>query len=174
MAIVYAHEAEYANEIAKYKKDKNAGEPQLKKITMKKLRCEVNKIANGLRNKLGLKVGDAVGIDMPMNWESVAIYLGIIKAGLVVVSIADSFAPNAIEIRLKIANTKAIFTQDVIPRGSKQIPLYKRVLKCNEPPTAIVIPSDYQTKKLAVKLRKVCHIYIIQYILKFSYRLFIN
>ena len=87
-----------------------------------------NKIANGLTDKLRLEVGDAVGICMPMTPESIAIYLGIVKAGCTVVSIADSFSAEEIATRCRLANAKAVFTQDVIFRGSKFLPLFGRVL----------------------------------------------
>jgi acyl-coenzyme A synthetase/AMP-(fatty) acid ligase len=58
-----------------------------------------------------LDKGSAVAIDMPMNVNSVVIYLAIVLAGYVVVSIADSFAPIEISTRLKISEAKAIFTQ---------------------------------------------------------------
>lgn len=67
-------------------------------------------VANSLET-LGLKKGSAIAIDMPMNVTAVIIYLAIILAGYVVVSIADSFAPREISLRLKISNAKAIFTQ---------------------------------------------------------------
>lgn len=67
-------------------------------------------MANSLR-ALGFQKGDPIAIDLPMNMESVAIYLGIILSGGVVVSIADSFAPTEIEARLKISKAKCIFTQ---------------------------------------------------------------
>jgi acyl-coenzyme A synthetase/AMP-(fatty) acid ligase len=60
---------------------------------------------------LGLEKGSAIAIDMPMNCTSVVIYLAIVLAGYVVVSIADSFAPREISTRLKISNAKVIFTQ---------------------------------------------------------------
>lgn len=60
---------------------------------------------------LGLPKGSAVAIDMPMTATSVVIYLAIVAAGFVVVSIADSFAPIEISTRVKISNAKAIFTQ---------------------------------------------------------------
>lgn len=60
---------------------------------------------------LGLEKGSAIAIDMPMNVISVVIYLAIVLAGYVVVSIADSFAPPEISTRLKLSETKAIFTQ---------------------------------------------------------------
>jgi len=40
----------------------------------------------------GLLPGDRVAVVLPMTVEAVAVYLGIIQAGGVVVSIADSFA----------------------------------------------------------------------------------
>lgn len=50
---------------------------------------------------------------MPMNVHSVVIYLAIVLAGYVVVSIADSFAAREISTRLTISKAKAIFTQVV-------------------------------------------------------------
>lgn len=55
--------------------------------------------------------GDAIAIDMPMTCTAVIIYLAIILAGYVVVSIADSFAPKEIGTRVDISKSKGIFTQ---------------------------------------------------------------
>ena len=71
------------------------GDDNLVTLTYHELACLTNRIANGLV-ALGLKPGDAVAVDMPMHAASVAIYLGIVKAGCVVVGIADSFAPDEI------------------------------------------------------------------------------
>lgn len=60
---------------------------------------------------MGLSKGSAIAIDMPMDVYSVVVYLAIVLAGYVVVSIADSFSPNEISTRLKISKAKAIFTQ---------------------------------------------------------------
>lgn len=67
-------------------------------------------VAHALK-ALGLEKGSAIAIDMPMHVNSVIIYLAIVLAGYVVVSIADSFAPPEISTRLKISKAKAIFTQ---------------------------------------------------------------
>jgi acyl-coenzyme A synthetase/AMP-(fatty) acid ligase len=58
-----------------------------------------------------LDKGSAIAIDMPMDVNSVVIYLAIVLASYVVVSIADSFAAVEISTRLKISEAKAIFTQ---------------------------------------------------------------
>ena len=102
-----------------------------------------NRVANGLI-EMGMEPGDAVAVDMPMNAESVAIYLGIVKAGCVVVGIADSFAPDEIATRLRIGNAKAIFTQDYINRAGKRLPLYEKVIAANAP-KAIVSSSKGST-----------------------------
>ena len=109
-------------------------------LTYHELECLTNRVANGLVD-IGLKPGDAVAVDMPMNPESVAIYLGIVKAGCAVVGIADSFAPDEIATRLRIGKAKAIFTQDYINRADKRLPLYEKVIAANAP-KAIVFSCE--------------------------------
>lgn len=104
----------------------------LSTVTYAELNVLVNRVANGLA-ATGFQPGDSIAINMPMNAESVAIYLGIIKAGGVMISIADSFAPDEIQMRLRIANAKGIFTQDYIRRAGKQLPLYAKVVDANAP-----------------------------------------
>ncbi|MBW4542583.1 MAG: AMP-binding protein [Myxacorys chilensis ATA2-1-KO14] len=108
--------------------------------TYSELQALTNRVANGLV-ELGFQPGDAIAIAMPMTAQSVAIYLGIIKAGCVVVSIADSFAAIEIATRLRLANAKAIFTQDSIHRGGKQLPLYAKVIDAKAP-LAIVLSQQ--------------------------------
>ena len=105
-------------------------------LTYQELECLTNRVANGLVD-IGLKQGDAVAVDMPMNAESVAIYLGIVKAGCVVVGIADSFAPDEIATRLHIGKAKTIFTQDYINRAGKRLPLYEKVIAANAPKAVV-------------------------------------
>lgn len=97
------------------------------------------RVACGL-TRLGYVPGDAIAVDMPMNAESIAIYLGILYAGCAVVSIADSFAPDEIATRLRLSDAKAIFTEDFVIRGGKALPLFGKVVTANAP-AAIVRPS---------------------------------
>ena len=99
--------------------------------------------------RLGYCPGDAVAIDMPMIVESIAIYLGIVKAGCVVVAIADSFVSDEIETRLRMGRAKGIFTQDLIGRGARRLPLYEKVVAAGAP-QAIVLPCD---DEVALSLR---------------------
>jgi acetyl-CoA synthetase len=100
-------------------------------ISFARLNALSNQIANGLVHKLRLQPSDTVGICMPMTPEAVAIYLGIVKAGCVVVSIADSFSPQEIATRCRLSNAKVVITQDVIFRGNKFLPLFGRVLQAD-------------------------------------------
>ncbi|MFZ2314258.1 MAG: AMP-binding protein [Gammaproteobacteria bacterium] len=85
-----------------------------------------NQVANGLV-ALGYQPGDAIGMAIPMNKEAVAIYLGIIKMGGVIVSVPDSFSSQEMLTRFNIAKTKLIFTQDSTRWGGKEQPLYQKV-----------------------------------------------
>lgn len=105
--------------------------------TYNALQILTNRVANGLVH-FGFQPGDAIAIAMPMTAESVAIYLGIIKAGCVVVSIADSFAAPEMATRLRLAHAKAIFTQDCVQRCGKQLPLYAKVVAAEAPPAIVL------------------------------------
>ena len=109
-------------------------------VSQEQLEKYVNRIANSII-ALGLTPGDSIAIDMSMTLEAVAIYLAGIKAGFPVVTIADSFSANEIETRLNITKPKILFTQDVIMRAGKKLPLYEKVLLAS-PPLTIVVPLD--------------------------------
>nr|CAD1818390.1 unnamed protein product [Ananas comosus var. bracteatus] len=119
-------------------RDENYDDFPVKCLSLKEFRDQVMIVANALDTVF--TKGDAIAIDMPMTCTAVIIYLAIILAGYVVVSIADSFAPKEIGTRVDISKAKGIFTQDFIIRGGKKFPLYSRVVagtKCK----AIVIPA---------------------------------
>jgi len=121
---------------------------ELATFTYHELELLTNRVANGLV-EIGIEPGDAVAVDMPMSAESVAIYLGIVKAGCAVVGIADSFAPDEIAIRLRIGNAKAVFTQDSINRADKRLPLYEKVIAANAP-KAIIFSCEGDDKNAQI------------------------
>ncbi|SNR38336.1 acetyl-CoA synthetase [Lutibacter agarilyticus] len=114
---------------------------ELRKITQQQLLNLVNQIANGFI-EIGLKTGDRIAIDMPMTVEAVAIYLAGIKAGMPIVTVADSFTANEIEVRFKITNPTIVFTQDVIHRNGKELPLYAKLVEANAPKTIVIKTSE--------------------------------
>ena len=86
----------------------------------------VNQIANGLLER-GWRRKEAVALYMPMTLECVACYLAVIRAGLRVVSIADSFSPEEVARRCEIGKARAIVTVDSYQRDGGTIDLYARV-----------------------------------------------
>jgi len=112
---------------------------ELQTMSYVELQQLVQRIASSLKQTL--QPGDRVAIIMPMDPYAVATYLGAIMAGCCVVSIPDSFAAEEIEKRLVIAKVKMVFTQDVILRDGKRLPLYDRILKAHAPVT-VVIPVN--------------------------------
>ncbi len=105
------------------------------------LEAQANRVANGLR-EAGFQPGDALAIDMIMGMESVVIYLGILKAGCVVISVADSFSPPEITTRLRIGKAVGIFTMDLIVRGEKRLPMYAKVVEANAPRAIVVVRGE--------------------------------
>lgn len=86
-----------------------------------------NRFARGLAAS-GLPRDASVALVMPMTLEVVAAYLGVVKAGYVVASIADSFAPDEIATRMRLAKSGAAVTLDVMPRAGKALPMYQKVV----------------------------------------------
>jgi len=115
-------------------------------VTYGELEILVNRIANGLR-KHGFDPGARIALYMPMNIECVAAYLGIIRAGCAVISIADSFAPLEVGRRLEIAEADGIITVDEFSRGGRSIPLYDKVCEAGAP-RAVVITDREATSPL--------------------------
>ncbi|XP_059429518.1 probable CoA ligase CCL12 [Corylus avellana] len=118
-------------------RDEGCDDSDINRMTLKEFREQVMLVANAL-DAIFLK-GDAIAIDMPMTVNAVIIYVAIVLAGCVVVSIADSFAAKEIATRLRVSKAKGIFTQDFILRGGRKFPLYSRVVEA-APLKAIVLP----------------------------------
>lgn len=124
------------------------GKHEIQQLSYQELKNLTAQVANGLK-EAGINPGERVAVMMPMSPESVAIFLGIIAAGCVVVTIADSFSSEEMEVRLKITEPSLIFMQDVISRNGKKIPLYSKLEYDRELP-AIVLPEG---ESLQVPLR---------------------
>ena len=106
----------------------------------------VNQIANGLLER-GWRRSEAVALYMPMTLECVACYLAVIRAGLRVVSIADSFSPEEVARRCEIGKAGAIVTVDSYQRAGGTIDLYARVRQAGVA-NAIVISTGTKNPML--------------------------
>lgn len=109
-------------------------------LTYGELEKACNKLANGFINR-GFTSGDRVVLYLPLCLESVVAYLGLIKAGLVPVLIADSFSPEELNKRSELAQAKAIVAADAYLYGGKKLPIYDKVKQANSP-FCVVVPMD--------------------------------
>lgn len=113
------------------------GSNELRRVTYGELEAHVKRFAGGLRRR-GLGAGSRVALYMPMTLECVVAYLGVVSAGGVVVSIADSFPPPEVEKRLQIAGADAIVTVQRFRRGGKEIDLYAKAVEAGAPPAVVI------------------------------------
>ena len=113
------------------------GKADLRTISLGELESQVNRVANGLR-EAGFKLGDGIALYMPMTPECVAAYLGVVKAGCHVISIADSFAASEVKKRLEIGKAKAVVTVDGFRRGDKTIAMLPKLMDAEAPRTIVI------------------------------------
>ncbi len=112
---------------------------KIETMTFGELKGHVDRMAHGI-TQAGFNPGTAIAIAMPMTVAAVVAYLGIIKAGCVVVSIADSFAPDEIRTRLELASTAAVVTQGEFVRAGKTLPMYQKVVEAGASRAIVVDP----------------------------------
>jgi acetyl-CoA synthetase len=106
-------------------------------VTVGDLRDRVGAFMAGFE-RAGFHVGDRIAIVMPMTVEAVVAYLGTVAAGGVVVSIADSFAPEEIATRLGITEPVAIVTSEKSVRLGKDLPMYRKCVEASSIPCIVV------------------------------------
>jgi acetyl-CoA synthetase len=116
------------------------GSDALRVTTLGELERLVDRVVHGLRSR-GLAPGEAVALYMPMNLECVAAYLGVVKAGLRVVSIADSFPAPELARRLDIGGARLVITAEGFRRAGRVHDLLARVREAGSLP-AVVVPLD--------------------------------
>jgi acetyl-CoA synthetase len=97
-----------------------------RRFTFDALYREANRLAHAL-NRLGVGRGDRVAIYMPMIPETVIALYGIYKAGGVAVPLFSGFGPEAVAVRLRDVEAKAVVTADGFYRGGQPV-LLKHVL----------------------------------------------
>jgi len=120
---------------------RNENDDDLRTLTFSELENLVNRVANGLIEN-GFRPHDRIALYMPMTSECVAAYLGIIRAGCVAISIADSFSPTELRSRLEIADANGIITIERYTRAGKTISLYDKVIEATNERTIVIEGSE--------------------------------
>jgi acetyl-CoA synthetase len=121
------------------------GSSEIERMSYGELERLVNRFASGLRDN-GFRSQDAIALYMPMTPSCVAAYLGAVRAGLRVVSIADSFTSEELRKRMLIGGARALVTTSSYVRAGRTIDLYAKVREAlrslDGEPRAIVLDPD--------------------------------
>ncbi|MGH9749555.1 MAG: AMP-binding protein [Candidatus Polarisedimenticolia bacterium] len=115
------------------------GREGLRLTSRGELEALANRVARGLRAR-AFAPGDPIALYLPMTVECVAAYLGMVRAGLRVVSIADSFSAAELKRRCDIAGARGVVTIESYSRGGRPVEPYARVREAGAP-RAIVLPD---------------------------------
>jgi acetyl-CoA synthetase len=91
-------------------------------FTYTELLAETKRISAALRG-LGIQKGDRIAIYMPTTAEAIALMLGAIRIGAVIIVIFAGFGSGALGERVRLAGAKALFATDVTYRKGKDVPL---------------------------------------------------
>ena len=104
----------------------------LRQYTYGELKKKCLEVVAGFEG-LGLVKGDRVCICMPMNFESVALYLACVYSGVVAVTAAESFSVEQVSLRAQIGEAKYLFTSESVVRGDGSLKLYDRLKSIDLP-----------------------------------------
>ena len=83
---------------------------------------EARAVGRGLR-AMGIERGDRIAIYMPTCLEAIALMLGAIRIGAVIIVIFAGFGSGALGERVRLAGAKAVFATDITYRKGKDVPL---------------------------------------------------
>lgn len=103
---------------------------EMLELTYAELELRVAKYCQTLKH-LGYEKGSKCAIYMPMNVESICLYLAMVAIGVEVVLIPDSFSVEELEKRLEMAECKSVFTCYEYVYNAKKFVLAEKVRKLN-------------------------------------------
>ena len=91
-------------------------------FTYAELLVETKRISAALRG-LGIEKGDRIAIYMPTSAEAIALMLGALRIGAVIIVVFAGFGAGALGERVRLAGAKILFATDVTYRKGKDVPL---------------------------------------------------
>jgi len=108
---------------------------EVRRFTYLELAEGTNRLANGLKS-LGVKVGDTVGLYMPLVPETVMALMACFKVGAMAIPIFSGYAPASVSQRLVNAEAKVLVTADSSTRRGKPIAILPQAREA-----AAMVPS---------------------------------
>ena len=118
-------------------------EGDVRTLTWTELRSLTDRMASGLAAR-GVKLGDAVGLFLPMVPETVAALFAVAKLGAVFLPIFSGYGADAVAVRLEDAGAVALITADGFTRRGKAVPMKEiadaAVERVESVHTVVVVP----------------------------------
>lgn len=116
---------------------------EVRTFTWTELRSLTDQLASGLAAR-GVKLGDAVGLFLPMIPETVAALFAVAKLGAVFLPIFSGYGADAVAVRLEDAGAVALVTADGFTRRGKAIAMKEiadaAVARVDTVHTVVVVP----------------------------------
>lgn len=94
----------------------------VKTWTYRQLYDQANQLAAQLL-KIGVGLGDIVGVYLPMTGEAVVAMLALAKVGAIFLPVFSGYGADALRIRLEDANAKVLICADGMTRRGKSLPM---------------------------------------------------
>ncbi len=113
---------------------------ELTKISHQDLKTILNRVANALKAK-GLKKGDQVLIVSPMTIESIAIYLAVVKSGMVAVTMDETLSAAAFKSRLALVDPKISFVACNFEKEGQNISPYTQLVEAGVGQCVMINPG---------------------------------
>ncbi|HVR89319.1 MAG TPA: acetate--CoA ligase [Candidatus Limnocylindria bacterium] len=95
---------------------------ETRRFTYAELHAETKRVSAALRG-MGIAEGDRIAIYMPTSAEAIALMLGAIRIGAVIIVVFAGFGSGALGERIRLAGARAVFATDVTYRKGKDVPL---------------------------------------------------
>jgi acetyl-CoA synthetase len=93
-----------------------------RQLTYAQLLAAAEQVSAALRG-IGIGTGDRIAIYMPTSAEAIALMLGAIRIGAVILVVFAGFGAGALGERVRLAGAKALFATDITYRKGKDVPL---------------------------------------------------
>ncbi len=117
------------------------GSADLRRFSFAELKKSVNRVASALR-ELGFVPGDRLVIYAPLAYETIVTYLAIVRAGLVVVSVPDSYSAVELGKRIEVAKASGVVTCDGYLYNGKWLRILDKVREVTQGRGQEEVPSQ--------------------------------
>jgi len=116
----------------------------IRRLTYRELNSEVERASAGLRD-IGIGIGDAVGLFLPLIPEAAIAYYALARIGAVIVPLFSGFAPYAIASRIQDSGAKAVICADGTLRRGKKVEmrahLHEALATCPSVENVIIVEN---------------------------------